>query len=313
VNSQIYTAKQVAELDVPPTPYFVEDLVPRDGITLLHGPPGVGKSTLLWTMAEDMARGRMFLGEFKTKRAMSLYVNIDMPITGVTTRWKDGKYTPRSPCFYNMPVAFNITKLKEVDPQEWQKLHDFAKRFKIVMIDSLSRITMGMSMKDDWVPIITYEAIKELFPTQAVVLIHHSRKQQVNPQTHQPMSPSREDALGSQFWMAGAQSEIQFYMKPNNLGYLRLVKSQVFGRSIDDGVDCFVNEKGCRVETWDETDNQNKLNQLAQAEQVLAKLNPGYPAPKLKKTKRYDMIGQVIGISRRTVQDWIKRVGYKWM
>ena len=290
-------------------PFIIEQLVPARGITLVFGPPSCGKSTLLWSMSESIRKGEKFLGKYPTTKALTLLLNLDMPAFGLRDRFTKGNYEPR---FHicDFPNHINIAKLAEVDPATHSALKMRARRYQVVMIDSLSTITNGLSLKDDWVPGVTIGALRELFPSQAIILLHHSRKQTMGQ--FGLVAPHREDALGSNLWMAMVQSELQMFLKGNQLSHLRVVKSQVAAMD-DEGDDVFVDDVGCRVMPYLPNDMNQWLLRLSRAEQSAVAMDPSY----LKKTlaERYVIIGTILSppASDRTVRRWVQRTQYQMM
>jgi hypothetical protein len=175
------------------------------------------------------------------------------------------------------------------------------------MIDSLGTITNGLSLKDDWVPGLTVAALRTLFPAQAIILLHHSRKQTMGQ--FGPIAPHREDALGSNLWMAMVQSELQMYLKGNHLAHLQIAKSQVAPEG--DGDDVYVDDAGCRVLPYLPNDEAQWLMRLARAEQSAVALDPGYTKKSL--ADRYVVLGTLLSpaTSDRTVRRWVKRTQYQ--
>ena len=283
----------------------MDQLVPASGITLVFGPPSCGKSTLLWTMAENLRKGTPFLGKYRTAKALTLLLNLDMPGDAVWRRMKGANYEP---CFHICDFAnhLNITTLQMGHPQVFAALQHRARRYQVIMIDSLSTITNGLSLKDDWVPGLTVAALRALFPHQAIVLLHHSRKQTMGQ--FGPVAPHREDALGSNLWMAMVQSELQMYLKGNHLAHLQIAKSQVAPEG--DGDDVYVDDVGCRVMPYMPNDASQWLMRLSRAEQSAVALDPSYKTKPLM--DRYAIMGTMMApvISDTTVRRWVKRTNY---
>ena len=288
--------------------FLIDQLVPAQGITLVFGPPSCGKSTLLWTMAESIRKGTPFLGKYRTSKALTLLCNLDMPSIQIYNRMKNANYEPRFD-ICDFANHLNITTLQGNHPGVFQALAYRARRYQVVMIDSLSTITNGLSLKDDWVPGLTVAALRGLFPHQAIILLHHSRKQTIGQ--FGPIPPHREDALGSNLWMAMVQSELQMYLKGNHLAHLQIVKSQVAPEN--EGDDVYVDDVGCRVLPYLPNDATQWLLRLSRAEQSAVALDPAYT--KKSMVERHDVIGTLLTppITGRTVRRWIIRTKYQML
>jgi RecA-family ATPase len=299
-GKDFYAAKRVGP------PFIVQGLVPAEGITMLFGPPSCGKTTMLWTMADDIQQGRKFLGKYATTKAETLFLNVDMPAYEVWNRMHLGNYQPEfSIC--DFPNHFNVTTLQIQEPGEYARLQQEAQAFQVIMIDCLADITSGLSLKDDWVPGLTIAALRALFPTQSIIVLHHSRKQTMGQ--FGPVPPHREDALGSNLWMAMVQSQLQLYTKGNFLSHLRVTKSQI--AAMEEGDDVYVDDVGCRVELYTENDESMMLKKLARAEQSAIAMDPSYKG-KLK-TEKYTILGSLMSpaVSDKTITRWISRAQYQ--
>ena len=303
---EIKSPKAFIDTAYPKPPFYVDGLVPSEGITLIFGPPSVGKTTLLWTMAKAMREQQKFLGEYDTRKALTLLINLDMRAFQVHTRLTAAKERPGFwPCNFDGPI--NITSFKASHPMWWDRLHRQARRFQVIMIDSLSTLIMGLSLKDDWVPGIVVGALRELFPHQAIILLHHSRKQQMGP--HGPLPPHHEDALGSNLWKALVQSEIQMYDKGNRVAHVELVKSQC--AALDPGLDVYVDEVGAKVIPYTANLNNIWLQKLSQAETIAQQLDPLYKTK--PRMDRYTIMGKMVSpvMTARTIRLWVTRTKYQ--
>lgn len=286
--------------------FVIDQLVPSTGVTLIFGPPSSGKSTLLWTMADAMRRGKPFLGKYKTTKALTLLLNIDTPGAVMWSRMHAAGYEPDFD-ICDFANHLNITTLRGEAPEIYAALQKRARRYQVIMVDTLSTITNGLSLKDDWVPGVTISALRSLFPTQAIIVLHHSRKQSMGQ--FGPIPPHREDALGSNLWMAMVQSELQMYLKGDHLAHLRIAKSQVAPEA--EGDDVYVDETGCRVLPYLPHDNTQWLQRLSRAEQSAVSIDPLYKTKPIM--ERYLILGTLLSptCSAATVRRWIKRSQYK--
>lgn len=69
-----------------PVAWAIEGLFPKEGITILSGAPGVGKSWLLADLAIDLATGASWLGEFSTRPSRVLYLELESPQANTRSR-----------------------------------------------------------------------------------------------------------------------------------------------------------------------------------------------------------------------------------
>ena len=286
--------------------FVIDQLVPSTGITLIFGPPSCGKSTMLWTMADAIRRGKPFLGKYKTTKSLTLLLNIDTPGSVIWSRMHAAGYEPDFD-ICDFANHFDITALHATAPDVYAALKHRARRYQVIMIDTLSTITTGLSLKEDWVPGMTVSALRGLFPNHAIIVLHHSRKQSMGQ--FGPLPPHREDALGSNLWMAMVQSELQMYLKGDHLAHLRIAKSQVAPEA--EGDDVYVYETGCRILPYLPQDSTQWLQRLFRGEQAASSLDATYKTKPLM--ERYTILGTLLSpvCSGATVRRWVKRSQYK--
>src|SRR6266571_8362816 len=68
--------KQFVDMPRPNMDWIVNELIPRPGVTMLIGPPKVGKSFLALDLAFKVSRGEPFMGR-ATKASKVLYLQLD--------------------------------------------------------------------------------------------------------------------------------------------------------------------------------------------------------------------------------------------
>ncbi|MBD3300057.1 MAG: AAA family ATPase [Candidatus Moranbacteria bacterium] len=66
---------ELLNMDIPPTDWLVEKLIPKEGITIIAGPPGNFKTWLLINMAINISRGDKLFDTFKTQQAGILIID----------------------------------------------------------------------------------------------------------------------------------------------------------------------------------------------------------------------------------------------
>ena len=62
-----YTAKELANIEIPPVKWFIPNLL-SSGLTILAGPPKIGKSYFCWNIALAVAQGGMVFSEIELEK-----------------------------------------------------------------------------------------------------------------------------------------------------------------------------------------------------------------------------------------------------
>src|SRR3990167_7972498 len=75
--SQLVTLNEYSELPVKEPDWLIPNLIPREGLILLIGPPKEGKSFLALQLARDAAQAKPILGHEIDKPIVSLYLQLD--------------------------------------------------------------------------------------------------------------------------------------------------------------------------------------------------------------------------------------------
>ena len=75
--TQLVTLNEYSDLSVKEPDWLIPNLIPREGLILLIGPPKVGKSFLALQLARDAAQAKPVLGHEIDKPIVSLYLQLD--------------------------------------------------------------------------------------------------------------------------------------------------------------------------------------------------------------------------------------------
>lgn len=167
-------------LSLPPLRWRVSGLIPEEGLGVLYGPPGVGKTFVALDLAFSIALGGEFAG-LKTQRGAVIYVVCE---GARGFRDRVDAYTVTRGCF-NAPVGFQIYPINLFTSgsraliecaRSWQET--VKPRLGLIVIDTLARASAGMdenSGRDMGQVIQAADTIwREL--GCFVLLVHHSGK-----------------------------------------------------------------------------------------------------------------------------------------
>lgn len=176
-NTPLISAVELQQMELPPTQYLVEDILP-EGTCILVAPPKIGKSWFVLDMGMSIALGKEFLGK-QTHAVGVLYFALE----DSNRRLQDRMNKVIS---YNSPPPSNFyfqTEAPTLDNSEFLNLlENYIKTtdIKLVIIDTLQKIrrqekSHGSAYQQD------YQDVGELkrFADKhniSIFLVHHTRK-----------------------------------------------------------------------------------------------------------------------------------------
>jgi hypothetical protein len=202
--------------------FLLEPYIPREGIVFLWSKSSVGKTPLTIEMGRCIAEGVPFLG-LPTQQGRVLYVEVDSPEQVTATRVKAGGLKLSQGVFTFIFSPPTSLPMRPVDLE--RAFSQLPMMPDVVFINTLRKIH-DLDDKDSRSPKIVYTYFKKMFPTSALVFVHHERKDSADPRS-QPLDS--ENFSGSMHWINDAQVGLHLkrsYGRGHNRKLLH-VKSQV--------------------------------------------------------------------------------------
>ncbi|WP_424138639.1 AAA family ATPase [Roseomonas chloroacetimidivorans] len=175
---QILTLEEMEAL--PPVEYLIDGLVPEEGIVIPYGPPKVGKTFVVYSMALHIAAGRDWCGK-KVRQAGVVYVAGE-GVRGLTVRSKAmrARYGigPDIP-FWVIPHRINFRD-ETVVGELIQEIKDTVgdKPIGLTVLDTMARMMPGAdenSAQDIGLVIAGCDRVKEEIKC-TVMPVHHTGK-----------------------------------------------------------------------------------------------------------------------------------------
>lgn len=209
-----WSGAEVVAHQLPEVGFWVEQVVPKRGIVLLHGKYGSYKTPLSIHLAYSVATGTPFFG-LHVEQTRVLYIEADTPMTGIWSRIQQ-----MNPNSTNLDFAFLYPGFNVVQPKlgEHNKMvcDSLAERhsvlgYGLVIVDSL-RTCHNMPDRDSEVPTMVYSSFARLFPGATTFIIHHDRKTKtmLDGRNHQPnIEVDNESFSGSQAWIDRATTSLK--------------------------------------------------------------------------------------------------------
>jgi len=170
------SAKDLCEMEIPPIQWVVKNLIPQ-GLTILAGPPKLGKSWLCLDLCASVATGNPFLG-YETEKGTSLYLALEDSLNRLQERMKlvlKGRQIPD-----NFFITTQSPTINNGLVDMLQSFIDTHKDTKLIVIDTFQKIRDGMKKSETLYQGDYREtSILKKFADDngiALVLVHHLRK-----------------------------------------------------------------------------------------------------------------------------------------
>lgn len=281
---------------LPEVTFLLDHLVPNHATTVLHGPPGAGKSALLWGIGNAVSAGATFLG-FKTRETRTLLISIDMNVFELNTRWGTN-FTPNFDLV--APNKFDLTDPAFRKSELWDTVGRYVEDegVGLILIDAIGGTHAGKSAMDDDVATAVDAALSVWFPKSAILMLAHDRKVKFSDKG-QAAGRGEEDILGSQMWRSNCTSQLHMYAAGANVSVLRHEKCQV-GPKWSDPIRVCVDEHGS-IQLWGKAQAEECARKYRDAVNLLG-------VGELRTTERNEAVAKYYHVDVRTVRRWCTKV-----
>jgi len=171
-----FTATELWNMDFPPVPWLVPDLLPP-GLTILAGAPKLGKSWLALDICRAVSGGGVCLGDRQCAHGDVLYAALEDNPRTLKSRMR--KSFPGGPA----PGLTLWTEMEMLDAGGLEALRDWiesAAKPRLIVIDVLNKVRASKVKGEDSYPydyrsVTPLKALADEFGI-GVMIIHHTRK-----------------------------------------------------------------------------------------------------------------------------------------
>lgn len=230
---KVQTWKEVCEEQVTGENFWIYPYIVEDGITLLHGRSGSSKTPLTLNMMRALVTGDILWG-LKVRRATPLlYLELDSPkkvihdrVKSIGTLLSEEEQSKCHFIFANSSVNVLAATGGFCTPDALMQVNYLRAqhrehKYKVVFIDCLRNICQLDLNKDDSAPRV-YDALRKIFPGASIVVIHHDKKENTDPQA---LRVDRETFSGSQYWVSRATVGVKVSV-PEDESEVRLIHTK---------------------------------------------------------------------------------------
>lgn len=173
----IVSALELPDLVIPSQRSIISPYIPSQGITVLAGQSGLGKSWLLMEMARCIGTGTPFLDRFETSLGKVLYVDEEAHIREIQSRWAMLAGTEGAQVDFMSLQGFKID-----DADKRHRLLEIAKRneYTLIIFDTYRQIN-NKNENDSTESQVIIDGLREFNREDITILLaHHNRKTQDN-------------------------------------------------------------------------------------------------------------------------------------
>lgn len=170
--------------DVPEITWIIQDVIPNNGLIIVYGAPGSGKTFIVLDMCLHIINNRDWFENKINESGIIVYL-IGEGIYGIKKRLEawDDYYNIQSPnqLFFVPISSINIWEEKNIERLK-KTINKFinitGKQINMIVVDTLARASTGLdenSSRDMGMFLRNFEMIKEKFGC-SIVFIHHKGK-----------------------------------------------------------------------------------------------------------------------------------------
>jgi hypothetical protein len=168
-------------------PCIVEDLIPREGLVVVWGPPKCGKTFVVYDMVGHIALGRPY-GEREVEQGSIVYIAAEgeQGIKARTVAFRQKRANGEDPSFYLMTTNLDLVgDTDELIARIRDQLKDEKDPCKTIVIDTLNRSLRGSESKDEDMSAYVQAAdrLREAFHC-TIIIIHHCGTNGERPRGH---------------------------------------------------------------------------------------------------------------------------------
>jgi len=179
---KIESAKELLEAHIPTEKWLMDRVLPYEGFCFIAGPEACGKSFYTLGIAQSIAYGQPWLGQFKPIETGSvLFIDKENTRSRIQKRLKGLGYEDPDQMIWRIkyPEYFELTDEKgEFTPFTKAVLrHVRSHKTKLIIVDSFTDVMIGNeNARDDTQAF--FDSFRQLFPGLSILVLHHISKPQ---------------------------------------------------------------------------------------------------------------------------------------
>lgn len=179
---KLETLDELLNADIPEEQWLIDRVLPSEGFTFIVGAEATGKSFYTLTIADAVTSGKNWLGkeEFAVKQKTKvLFMDKENTRRRIQGRTRGLGINENSKEIYRIHAPHTFSLLNDR-----KQLSPFAKSVSkqvvelgvgLIIVDSFADFMLGSENSAEDVQVF-FNVMRQLFPTQAVLVLHHENK-----------------------------------------------------------------------------------------------------------------------------------------
>ena len=183
---KIFHINEVLDMNEKEQPFLLKGMIVEGSVNALTADSGKGKSLVALKMVESIAKGDKFLGEFETKKAKTLIVDLEMSENDIVQRTKSIIHDKMDGLDLYFCQTFNIDN---EDDYRWLTDSIVKNEYKFIVFDTLSAIHERDENSNSEMNLVNKKLIELCNKYgQTVLFLHHHKKPKVGEVQNQASS-----------------------------------------------------------------------------------------------------------------------------
>ena len=174
----LISAEELSQKKFTEEPWIMEKIIYSEGFCFIYGSEGTGKSFITLSIADAVARGEPWLGQFKVpKAAKVLFIDKENPESMTAKRLLGLSITSPNIFWLKYPEKLQLVDSRGEMSQFANSLSSIvsAEDISLIIIDSFVDLMVGTENKAEDTQAF-FDAVRNLFPQKAILVLHHENK-----------------------------------------------------------------------------------------------------------------------------------------
>lgn len=214
----LLSSRELADREFEDPPFLIKPMIPLGGTAILHGPPNVGKTQFVLTLANAINEGRDFLGKWPVEQGPVVVIQADMTpqIQQLRVRKIVGEADIED-TYWTFPHSMDITKLRL---KHRRMIQEIKKVDPVVIVWDTLRKIHRLPENASETPREVFLAAQDAFPRATHLFLHHDRKLGRDPQLEERPGEAFRGAGG---WKGDSDTTLQLRPATDGLEPKRIV------------------------------------------------------------------------------------------